>query len=310
MADPGVDCDELDAAYRYCRAVTADHGRTYFLASRLLPASRRTAVHALYGFARMVDDVVDVETTLSPAGRTAAVDAIEAQLRSALDGRLTADGDARRVVLALVDTIARFDIPTRYFWAFLDAMRMDIPGTDAYRPHYRDMSQLRQYMYGSASVIGLQLLPVLGAAPSVETAAPSAVALGEAFQMTNFIRDVGEDLDRGRMYLPSDEWAAFGVDLDLLHHGRRTGTVDRRVRRALAHFVALTRALYRVAEPGLQLLDVRVRPGIRTAFILYSEILDEVERNAFRVLDRRATVPRRRRVAVALPHLARACVLR
>ena len=310
MADPGGGCDDLDAAYRYCRALTADHGRTYFLASRLLPAPRRTAVYALYGFARMVDDVVDVDTTASPAERTAAVDAIEAQLRDALDGRLSGDGDARRVVLALANAITRFDIPTHYFWAFLDSMRMDIPGTDTYRAHYRNMPQLRQYMYGSASVIGLQMLPILGATASVEVAAPSAAALGEAFQMTNFIRDVGEDLDRGRMYLPGDEWAAFGVDLDLLWHGRRTGTMDPRVRRALAHFVAMTRALYRVAEPGLQLLDVRVRPGIRTAFILYSEILDEVEKNGFRVLDRRATVPRRRRLAVALPQLARAAMLR
>ncbi len=129
---------------------------------------------------------------------------------------------------------------------------------------------------------------------------PHASALGTAFQLTNFIRDVGEDLDRDRLYLPVELWASFGVDVDLLREGRRTGTVDPRVRRALAHAVALARAEYRKAEPGLDLLPDRVRPGIRAAFVLYGRILDEVEASGFRVLDRRVTVPRRTRAAVVL----------
>ncbi|QBJ94886.1 phytoene/squalene synthase family protein [Rhodococcus sp. ABRD24] len=298
--------EDLSAAYRQCRLLAAEHGRTYYLATRLLPAPQRPAVHALYGFARTVDDVVDADCAGRPGvDRAAAVDLIEQHLDDALAGRAVTDTRSGPVVLALADTVRRYDIPVEYFRAFLDSMRMDIPGSASYRGTYRDMDELRRYMYGSAAVIGLQMLPVLGTTVPVSVAAPHAAALGEAFQLTNFIRDVGEDLDRGRIYLPADDLAAFGVDADLLHHCRRTGTVDPRLRRALAHFTALTRALYRRAEPGLEMLAPRVRPGLRAAFVLYGEILDEVERSGYRVLDRRATVSRRRRVAVALPLLAR-----
>ncbi|MCA1006755.1 phytoene/squalene synthase family protein [Rhodococcus hoagii] len=304
---------DLDTAYRVCRELAAEHGRTYYLATRLLPADRRPAVHALYGFARTVDDIVDVESTDSTdnaphpaAERAAAIDRIEAALDCALAGRPVADPRAREVVPAVADTIDRYAIPIEYFRAFLDSMRMDIPGTPDFQAVYPDMAALRRYMYGSAVVIGLQMLPILGTTTSLDEASPHAAALGEAFQLTNFVRDVGEDLARGRVYLPADELAVFGVDADLLQHCRDTGTVDPRVRRALGHVAALTRALYRDAEPGLDMLDPRARPGIRAAFTLYSEILDEVERNGFRVFDRRATVPRRRRLAVALPLLVRA----
>ncbi|RDI32587.1 phytoene synthase [Rhodococcus sp. AG1013] len=303
--------DDLAAAYRHCRRLAAEHGRTYYLATRLLPPERRPAVHALYGFARTVDDVVDVDCAgRPPAERAAAVDLVESRLDDALAGRPVDDPRTGAVVTALADTIRRYDIPVAHFRSFLDSMRMDIPGTPTYRANYPDMDALRQYMHGSAAVIGLQMLPVLGTTTSLAEASPRAVALGEAFQMTNFIRDVGEDLDRGRVYLPADTWTTFGVDEELLHRCRRTGTVDPWLRRALAHFTALTRALYRQAEPGLDMLEPRVRPGMRAAFVLYSEILDEVEDSGFRVLDRRATVPRHRRLAVALPLLARTLTVR
>jgi len=301
--------DDLTSAYHRCRRLAAEHGRTYYLATRLLPAERRPAVYALYGFARTVDDVVDVDCVgRSPAERVSALDVVEAQLDDALAGRPVHDPLTGPVVRALADTVRRYEIPVGYFRGFLDSMRMDIPGTPDFHAEYRDMAGLRRYMYGSAAVIGLQMLPVLGTTVPRATAEPYAAALGEAFQLTNFLRDVGEDLDRGRVYLPADELGAFGVDVDLMRHCRRTGTVDPHLRRALAHFVAVTRALYRRAEPGLDMLDPRVRPGMRAAYVLYGEILDEVENSGFRVLDRRATVPRHRRLAVALPLLARAAV--
>ncbi len=301
---------DLGAAYRMCRELAAEHGRTYYLATRLLPADRRPAVHALYGFARTVDDVVDVDSAdnaADPAAeRIAAVDRIEAELAAALAGRPVTDPRSGPVVRAVADTIDRYAIPVEYFRAFLASMRMDIPGTPDFQDGYPDMATLRRYMYGSAVVIGLQMLPVLGTTTRLDEAKPHAAALGEAFQLTNFVRDVGEDLARGRVYLPADDLAAFGVDTELLRHCRETGLVDPRVRRALGHVAALTRALYREAEPGLNMLDPRARPGIRAAYTLYSEILDEVERSGFRVFDRRAVVSRRRRLAVALPLLVRA----
>ncbi|RVW00340.1 phytoene/squalene synthase family protein [Rhodococcus spongiicola] len=300
-----VPSDDLASAYRRCRQLAAEHGRTYFLATRLLPAERRPGVHALYGFARTVDDIVDVDCSgRTPLERAAMLDVVEAQLNDALAGRPVDDSCAGPVLPALTDTIGRYAIPVEYFCAFLDSMRMDIPGTPTFRATYPDMAALKRYMYGSAEVIGLQMLPILGTTVPVDEAEPHAAALGEAFQLTNFLRDFGEDLDRGRVYLPADELEAFGVDIELVQHCRRTGTIDRRLRRALAHFVAVARSVYRRAEPGLDMLEPRARPGMRAAYILYAEILDEIEKSGFRVFDRRAAVPRHRRLTVALPLLA------
>lgn len=294
--------DDLDAAFAHCARLTAQHGRTYDLAARLLPPARRRAVHALYGFARVVDDIVDVTAVDDPAEAARGLAVAEQRLHAALAGDPGPADDLGSVLRALAETVHRYEIPVAHFDAFLRSMRMDVPGTPEYRNRYPDMADLGDYMYGSAGVIGLQLLPVFGV--DDPAAARYAAALGTAFQLTNFIRDVGEDLDRDRLYLPVDLWSAFGVEVELLRAGRRTGVVDARVRRALAHAVALTRAEYRAAEPGLDLLPDRVRPGIRAAFVLYGRILDEVEAGGFRVLDRRAIVPRRTRAAVVLGQVA------
>ncbi|WP_024803746.1 phytoene/squalene synthase family protein [Nocardia sp. BMG51109] len=354
-----------DAAYRHCRTIAAAHGRTYFLATRLLSPAQRPAVHALYAFARTVDDIVDhgtkgsarqevgarQEDSARPEDSARQLDRIETRLRARLAqpvrdrapasgaglvGREVTTGHPHRstrpagasvatmlddrhpgsgapdadppewepVLSAVADTITRFSVAPEHFWTFLDAMRMDVPGTPAFRTRYATMAELRDYMRGSAAAIGLQLLPVLGTVVPAAEAEPAAAALGEAFQLTNFIRDVGEDLDRGRIYLPSAELAAFGVDDDLLAHGRRTGRTDPRLRRALAHLIATNRALYRRAEPGIELLRPRVRPAIRTAAVLYAGILDEVERSDYAIFTRRATVPLARRLRVATAEFA------
>ncbi|WP_194819390.1 phytoene/squalene synthase family protein [Nocardia sp. XZ_19_385] len=294
---------QLETAYRECRRIAAEHGRTYFLATRLLAAPRRPAVHALYAFARMVDDIVDhAQHAPSEHGPAGDVDLIEKQLRTALEQGPDTVADAP-VLLALTDTITRYDIAPQHFWTFLDSMRMDIPGTVHYRDRYATMAELRDYMRGSAAAIGLQLLPVLGTVVPRAEAEPAAAALGEAFQLTNFLRDVGEDLDRGRVYLPADDLTAFGVDHDLLLHCRRTGRTDQRVRRALAHLIAVNRDLYRRADPGIDLLDPRVRPAIRTASTLYAAILTEIEHRDYAIFESRAAVGVPKRLRVAATHL-------
>ncbi|GAB2673166.1 phytoene/squalene synthase family protein [Nocardia goodfellowii] len=290
----------LESAYRECGRIAAAHGRTYFLATRLLAASRRPAVHALYAFARMVDDIVD-HAQRPPTEPAGAVDLIEKRLRTALEQGPETVADAP-VLLALTDTITRYDIAPQHFWTFLDSMRMDIPGSAHYRDRYATMAELREYMRGSAAAIGLQLLPVLGTVVPRAEAEPAAAALGEAFQLTNFLRDVGEDLDRGRIYLPLDELTAFGVDQDLLLHCRHTGHTDQRLRRALAHLIAVNRDLYRRADPGIDLLDPRVRPAIRTASTLYAAILTEIEHHDYTVFNTRAVVRRHHRLRVAANH--------
>lgn len=297
----GISDAALRAAYRHCRALNARHGRTYFLATRLLPVERRPAVHALYGFARWADDIVD---SLDPgAGREVRVRAL-ARLQEELEEGLR-QGGGQPVVRALADTARRYAIDHTHFRDFMAAMRSDLVVT-AY-PTYAD---LRAYMHGSAAVIGLEMLPVLGTVVPREEAAPYAAALGVAFQLSNFLRDVGEDLDRGRVYLPADLLAANGVDRELLAWSRATGRPDSRITAALREFEALTRGVYRAAMPGVEHLDPVARPCIRAAAVLYGGILDAVARDGYAVLHRRSVVPRRRRAVVAADGLVRVAAAR
>ncbi|MFE7752257.1 phytoene/squalene synthase family protein [Streptomyces sp. NPDC057428] len=292
----GITGPALRAAYGRCRALNARHGRTYFLATRLLPVERRCAVHALYGFARWADDIVDdLDRQEPPEERDRLLRLLEDDLAH---GLRTGGGD-EPVVRAVADTAARYAIDHGLFADFLVSMRSDLSVTDY--PTYAD---LRAYMHGSAAVIGLQMLPVLGTVVDREEAAPHAAALGVAFQLTNFLRDVGEDLDRGRVYLPKDMLASHGVDQALLRWSRSTGRHDPRVRAALVEADAMIRNVYREAEPGIAMLEPRVRPCIRTAFTLYGGILDAIAADGYAVLHRRAAVPRRRRAVVAAAGLA------
>ncbi|MEU1848250.1 phytoene/squalene synthase family protein [Streptomyces sp. NPDC019990] len=286
ITDPG-----LRDAYARCRQLNARHGRTYFLATRLLPLERRSAVHALYGFARWADDIVDDPDRHRTADEPGL---LLTRLEGDLAHALRTGGGSEPVVRAVADTADRYGIEVTLFADFLASMRADLTVTDY--PTYAD---LRAYMHGSAAVIGLQMLPVLGTVVPREEAAPHAADLGVAFQLTNFLRDVGEDLDRGRVYLPADLLAAHGVDRPLLEWSRRTGRQDARIRAALVAAEALTREVYRAAEPGIAMLDPRVRPCIGAAFTLYGGILDAIARAGYTVLHRRAVVPRRRRAATA-----------
>jgi phytoene synthase len=293
----GITDPALRAAYTACRVLNARHGRTYFLATRLLPKARRPAVHALYGFARYADEIVDdLGSDRSDAARAELLDELGAHLDRALRGEPT----GVPVLTALADTARRYAIEPAHFADFLASMRMDTVVTD-----YPTFAELGVYMHGSAAVIGLQMLPVLGTVGPRAAAEPYAAALGVAFQLTNFLRDVGEDLERNRVYLPADVLSEFGVDRELLQRCRRTGRADGRVRRALAHLVAYTRELYRRAEPGLQLLEPAARPCVRCAFTLYQDILGEIEAADYDVLHRRVAVPIRRRLAIAGPALLR-----
>lgn len=285
----GITDPTLRAAYETCRTLNAAHGRTYYLATALLPPAKRPAVHALYGFARYADEVVDdLGSLLSTAEKAA-------RLKELRDSVLT--GPAHPVVLALRDTMLRWDIPMEHIDAFLDAMELDLTTSS-----YQGFEDLMGYMYGSAAVIGLQMVPVLEPVVPYDVAAPYAQDLGVAFQLTNFLRDVGEDLARGRVYLPQDDLDTFGVTWE----GLGSGVVDGPLRRLMAFEVARTRELYRSARQGVRLLHPTSRPCIETALTLYGGILDELEREDFPVLHRRVSVGNGRRAAVAGRGLVRA----
>jgi phytoene synthase len=285
---------ELAASYALCRRLHAEYGRTYYLATLLLPAWKRPYVHALYGFARYADEIVDdLASTLSDAEKTAE---LEEWGRRFLAGEAAPDATPGRDVLPAVrDTIDRWDIPPEHFEAFLRSMTMDLTVSE-----YETFEDLQDYVYGSAAVIGLQMVPILE--PLVPVAYDYARDLGVAFQLANFLRDVGEDLTRGRIYLPQESLRQFGVDRERLERG----VVDGPIRRLLAFEIARCRELFRNAAPGIRLLHPTSRDCIRTAFLLYGGILDQIERADYQVLDRRVSVPLPQRLAVALPGLLRA----
>ena len=287
--------EQLEAAYRHCAAIAARHGKSYHLATRLLTPDRRPAVHALYAAARTVDDLVDLPGA-DPAGDLA-------DWSRAVLGDLETGWSEDPVRLALVRTYRRHDIPVEHLVDFLAAMTSDLD-VDS----YADLAALDRYMWGSASVIGLQVLPVLGTAPGVarEEAAPHAIALGEAFQLTNFLRDVAEDVDRGRVYLPTDLMAAHGVTREQLAAKRFSPGF----RELMREMVAVTRRRYDDAAPGTALLAAESRDCVRAATALYGGILTEIERADYRVLDRRVRVPKARRLAVFARRLTAAQVAR
>jgi phytoene synthase len=283
----GILDPELRASYTECKRLNSLHGKTYYLATLLLPKAKRPHVHALYGFARYADEIVDdLASTLSIPEKAALLKSWGEGVLSDISRGTSNDHVGR----ALVDTVRRFDIPIEHFEAFLHSMTMDLSVT-----HYQSYDDLIEYVYGSAAVIGLQMVPILGA--SDPAAFLAAEKLGIAFQLANFIRDVGEDLDRGRIYLPLDELAAFGVTPEILAEKVLTPEI----KSALQFQIERVRQLQREAAPGIRLLDPASQPCINAASELYCGIVDEVEKIHYEIFTHRATTSTSRRLKVALP---------
>ncbi|MBY8872063.1 phytoene/squalene synthase family protein [Micromonospora sp. PLK6-60] len=280
---------DLAAAYGRCRELHKQHGRTYYLATRLLPAWKRRHVHALYGFTRYADEIVDRTEDLPPAARAARLDQWASRFLAGLHGEPVDDP----LLPAVLHTIAVFDLDRADFASFLRSMAMDLTVTS-----YRTYDDLLDYMEGSAAVIGTMMLPILGSSDPAAAREP-ARQLGFAFQLTNFIRDVAEDLDRGRTYLPDEDLAKFGVTREDLLAARDAGRTTPAIRELIEYEVTRAQAHYLAAAPGIPLLSPASQACMRTAYALYGGILDEVAGQDYDVFARRALVPRRKRLAVA-----------
>ncbi|MGC4745163.1 phytoene/squalene synthase family protein [Micromonospora sp. DT201] len=280
---------DLTAAYDRCRELHKRHGRTYYLATRLLPAWKRRHVHALYGFTRFADEIVDRTEDLPAAERAARLDDWASQFMAGLHGASVDDP----LLPAVLHTIAVFDLDRDDFASFLKSMAMDLTVTA-----YPTYDHLLDYMEGSAAVIGTMMLPILGSSDPAAAREP-ARQLGFAFQLTNFIRDVAEDLGRGRTYLPDEDLAKFGVTRDELVEARARGRGTSRIRELIEYEVTRAQAHYAAAAPGITMLAPASQACMRTAYALYGGILDEVAAKDYDVFVRRAVVPQRRRMAVA-----------
>jgi 15-cis-phytoene synthase len=263
----------LDESYEQCRQLNKRYGTTYYWSTYVLPKVKRHHVHALYGFCRYADDIVD---DLGPAPSD-----VRAKALADFGDRFFADLERGRsddpVLKAVVHTVRAFDIDPDCFRRFLRSMTMDLTVD-----RYETWDDLCGYMDGSAAVIGEMMLPILE--PLTPDALPHARDLGDAFQLTNFLRDVAEDLDRGRVYLPQEDLRRFGAD-------PAARTVTPEWIELMRFEIERCRALYRSADLGIPLLPPTSAACIRSARVLYSRILDEIEANDYDVFTQRARVP-------------------
>jgi phytoene synthase len=268
----------LDESYELCRQFNKRHGTTYYWSTKVLPRVKRHHVHALYAFARYADDIVD--EIPSQGGRdvpTAQRAAALADFGERFHADLARGTSDDPVLKAVVHTVRAFDIDTDPFDRFLRSMAMDLTVES-----YATWDDLLVYMDGSAAVIGEMMLPILEPADPAAALAP-ARDLGVAFQLTNFLRDIDEDLDRGRQYLPREDAHRFGVDLSLRQH--TPAFVE-----LMKFEIARCRQLYASAEAGIAMLPVRSARCVRAAHTLYGRILDDIEAHDYDVFSRRAGV--------------------
>jgi phytoene synthase len=279
---------DLAGCYHACGQITRTHSKTFYLSSLFLTSAQRRAVWAVYAFCRTADDIVD---RIAPAReRLDAIDAWERKLLGAYDGN-----PADPIFVAFADAARRFGIPIQPALDLLRGARMDVT-----IQRYETYGELREYCYLVASTVGLLVMPILG------TLSPQAlgygVALGRAMQMTNILRDVGEDACMGRIYLPADDLRRFGCEEQTIVQG----VVDDAFVRVMQFQIGRVREMYREAEAGIELLAPKSRRTVRVALVLYRGILDRIEANRYDVFRCRAYVPLRAKLLTVLITLLRA----
>jgi 15-cis-phytoene synthase len=259
----------MHAAYEHCRRLHRRHDPTYYWATRRLPADVRLAVHALYAFVREADEIVDGPgRAADPALRRAELDRYEQGLRDALAGEPSRDP----AITALVDAGRRHDLPLEQLDSYFDSMRIDCAPV-----RMATWEELESYMQGSAGAVGRILAVLLGAPPERQD---SFATLALAFQLTNFIRDVREDWELDRVYLP-------GVSAEQI--ARRQPSDG--FRQLLAVEVGRARELFREGASAGDVVAPRVRRGMSMARSVYLTVLDRTERLDFDVLRRRVSLP-------------------
>lgn len=261
---------DTEDAYEYCDRLIKANSRTFYLASSLLPRHKRRSVRALYAFCRATDDLID---------QTPHPDHARALLES-WQARLGASPTAYDPIpLAWAETKVRHRIPRGYEVQLIEGIARDLR-----QRRYGTFAELTEYCYGVASTVGLMVMHIVEFLD--EAAVSYAVKLGVALQLTNILRDVGADWQTGRVYLPLEELAHFGLSEADVALGR----VDERWRAFMAFQISRTRALYAEAEPGIALLDADGRLAIAAAADLYRAILADIEAHDYDVFHRRAHV--------------------
>jgi phytoene synthase len=274
-------------AYEFCRQITAKYSKTFYLGTLLMPEEKRRAIWAIYVWCRRTDELVDGPQARLTTPET--LDRWEQQLESVFAGHPIDDPD-----VALVDTLERFPLDIQPFRDMIAGQRMDL-----YRSRYETFEELKLYCYRVAGTVGLMTSPVLGVDTSIGQApwdwqqaaynpAEEAIALGIANQLTNILRDVGEDAQRGRIYIPLEELALF----DYTEEDLFKGVVDDRWRELMRFQIQRARKFFNQAEKGIRALSPDSRWPVWAALMLYQGILDVIESNQYDVFSQRAYVPK------------------
>jgi phytoene synthase len=278
----------LDEAYEACRRETAEWAKTFYLGTLLLPPAKRRAIWAIYVWCRRTDELMDSPAAqgLPPATLLDRLDAWEERTRGLFEGRVH-DGFDR----VMVDTIERFPQPLQAYLDMIEGQRMDVV-----KHRYADFAELQLYCYRVAGTVGLMSQDVMGLDPAYTTApwsehpdpTEAAVALGIANQLTNILRDVGEDRGRGRIYLPQEDLERF----DYSEAELMAGTLNDNWRALMAFQLERARAWFARSEAGVRWLSADARWPVWASLRLYRGILAVIERHNYDVFNKRAYVPR------------------
>ncbi|OKH38272.1 phytoene synthase [Calothrix sp. HK-06] len=293
-----------EESYNLCRNLTAKYAKTFYLGTLLMSPEKRRAIWAIYAWCRRTDELVDGPAAAITTPET--LDDWEKRLESIFAGRPGDDLD-----VALVDTLDCFPLDIEPFRDMVNGQRMDL-----FRSRYDTFDQLYIYCYRVAGTVGLMSTSVMGIDISQNSApwnrnrqlyvpTEEAIALGIANQLTNILRDVGEDARRGRIYLPLEDLARF----DYTEEDLFRGVIDDRWRALMRYQIARAREFYTKAERGISFLAPDARLPVWAALIHYSRILDRIERNNYDVFSQRAYVPQWRKLGSLPLALVRAQVL-
>ena len=274
----------MDKYTKSIEAITKQFGTSYYFATRFLPTDLRQATYALYSFFRIPDEIVDNTKDSSDADILAELNNWQEVWERAYHGGIT-----EYPVLNLTSKVFHtYHIPYQYSLDFLAAMKQDITIKE-----YKTYQDLQQYMYGSASVVGLMMTYIIGYTD--DKALEYASLLGEAMQMTNFIRDIGEDYDqRGRIYIPQYDLSKYKVTEDMIQKHQVTQEFVNCLKYQIQH----TRELYRKSDKGLQYLNRKGRFAVIMASRMYEAILGKIEQNHYDVLTKRARTSKREKVYI------------
>ncbi len=280
----------LAECYALCEGVQRSHSRTYYFSTRLFPPEVARHVHALYAFMRYADEIVDNPGSLTLDEQLMLLETFESETMAAVKGEEVPNP----VLRAYANTVDECGIEARDIGAFIGSMKMD---TSVFR--YRTFEDLEEYTYGSAAIVGLMMCRVVGARD--EAARPHAEALGTAMQLTNFLRDIGEDRLRGRIYVPLEDLERFGYsERDL-----ENAVVDKRFTALMGFEMERTRSLYAIADEGMEYIPKGRRLPVIVARKLYAGILDRIEARGYDVFSGRARTSLAWKVSVAAACAAR-----